>query len=107
MQTLNYWYRLKNKPTNTLSFPYEAIPGLPDDQNSELMGEMVFCPFVIEQEAIQQSKTKNAHWMHMFFHSFLHLLGYDHIEPDDAEVMEKLEIELLNYFNISNPYEMQ
>ncbi len=97
---LNHQYRGKNKPTNVLSFPFEAPPGVEID----LLGDLIICAPVVESEANEQQKTIIAHWAHMVTHGCLHLLGYDHITNDEAEVMEKLEIDILQQQGFDNPY---
>lgn len=97
---LNSEYRHKSGPTNVLSFPFEAPPGLQLD----LLGDIVICAPVITQEAIAQNKLPEHHWAHITIHGLLHLLGYDHIQDQDAEQMEALEIEILKKLSIANPY---
>jgi probable rRNA maturation factor len=58
----------------------------------------------VECEADEQHKPLRAHWAHMVVHGTLHLLGYDHIEDQDAEIMESLEVDILNQLNFPNPY---
>ncbi|OOE54942.1 MULTISPECIES: rRNA maturation RNase YbeY [Salinivibrio] len=99
-QSLNRDYRGKDKPTNVLSFPFDAPPGVEID----LLGDLVVCRQVVEQEAQQQGKALMDHWAHMVVHGSLHLLGYDHIEDDEAEQMEALERELLAAMGVSDPY---
>lgn len=99
-QQLNNEYRGKNKPTNVLSFPFEV----PDGIDLPLLGDLVISAQVVAEEAMEQSKQTSSHWAHMVIHGCLHLLGYDHIEDDEAEEMEALEIELLAKLNINNPY---
>ena len=84
-------YRGKDKPTNVLSFPFEAPPGL----ELPLLGDLVICRQVVEAEAVEQGKTLDAHWAHMVVHGSLHLLGYDHIEDEEAEEMEQLERDIM------------
>ncbi|MDE1358280.1 rRNA maturation RNase YbeY [Vibrio aestuarianus] len=99
-QQLNREYRGKDKPTNVLSFPFEAPPGMEID----LLGDLVICRQVVEQEAQEQNKPLLAHWAHMVVHGSLHLLGYDHIEDDEAEEMESLETEIMLDMGFEDPY---
>ena len=56
------------------------------------------------EEAQQQNKTLPQHWAHMVVHGLLHLLGYDHIDDNDAQIMESVEIQILSNLGFSNPY---
>lgn len=100
-QQLNHTYRQKNKPTNVLSFPFES----PVEMETPLLGDLIICKQIIEQEAQEQHKSLTSHWAHMIVHGCLHLLGYDHIDDDEAEEMEGLEIEIMAELGFSNPYE--
>jgi len=102
-QALNQQYRGKDKPTNVLSFPFEAPAGI----TMPLAGDLVICAPVVENEAREQRKSLEAHWAHMVVHGMLHLQGYDHIEDEDAEVMEALEVRLLAQLGFGNPYEAE
>ena len=97
---LNHEYRGKDKPTNVLSFPFEAPPGL----ELPLLGDLVICKQIVEQEAKEQEKPLLHHWAHMTIHGILHLRGYDHINDDEADEMESLETQLLASLSISDPY---
>lgn len=97
---LNNQYRGKNTSTNVLSFPAD----IPTHIDIQLLGDIVICSQVVEREAQDQCKKKSSHWAHMIVHGTLHLLGYDHISDDEAEIMEGLEIDILNQFGIENPY---
>lgn len=100
IRELNKQYRNKDKTTNVLSFPIQSPEGI----DVVLLGDIVLCARVIKQEASQQSKSEESHWAHMIVHSVLHLQGYDHVNDDDAEVMEKLEIKILQQLGFENPY---
>lgn len=101
-QYLNNHYRHKDKPTNVLSFPFEA----PVEMETPLLGDLVICKQIVEQEAKEQQKTLESHWAHMIVHGCLHLLGYDHITDDEAEEMESIEIEIMTELGFANPYEL-
>lgn len=114
---LNREYRHKDKATNVLSFPFEAdfplvggmMGQLLDDTESDpfvldLLGDIVVCCDVIEKEAVEQSKKTADHYAHMIIHGVLHLCGYDHINEQDAEQMESLEVSILAQAQIQNPY---
>ena len=100
IQSLNQTYRFKDKPTNVLSFPFEAPP----EVAIPLLGDLIICHEVVLLEAQQQHKTLQSHWAHMVVHGLLHLKGYDHIEDKDAEEMETLEIKIMQQLGFENPY---
>ena len=97
---LNLTYRGKDRPTNVLSFPFEC----PDEVELPLLGDLVICRQVVEREAAEQEKALIAHWAHMVVHGSLHLLGYDHIEDDEAEEMESLETQIMQGLGFDDPY---
>lgn len=101
IQQLNKRYRDKDKATNVLSFPMQT----PVEVDIVLLGDIALCAKIIKQEAIQQDKSSAAHWAHMVVHGTLHLQGYDHVQEDEADEMEQLEIKILNQLGFSNPYE--
>lgn len=98
---LNHTYRHKDYATNVLSFPADV----PDDMlDIPLLGDLVICVAVVEREAAEQGKSLEAHWAHLVIHGCLHLLGYDHIDDDEAEEMEALERTLLAELGHPDPY---
>ncbi len=99
-QSLNKQYRGKDKPTNILSFPFES----PAQIELNLLGDLVICAPIVSREAKEQEKSEISHWVHMVVHGTLHLQGFDHIEDDEAEAMEALEIKILNTLGFQNPY---
>ena len=99
-QTLNNHYRQKDAPTNVISLEYSDTR----DEFAMLSGELILCDEVIVREASQQGKSIFDHYAHMIIHGLLHIQGLDHIEADEAEYMENLEITILQKFDIKNPY---
>ncbi len=97
---LNEQWRKSQGPTNVLSFVYEGEPEIAPD----LLGDIVVCAPVVAREAQEQNKNIDAHWAHMVIHGVLHLNGFDHIKPEDADCMESLEIKILEKLNFNNPY---
>jgi len=100
-QELNAQYRGKDKPTNVLSFPAD----IPEEVGIPLLGDLVVCAPVVEREAEEQGKSLEAHWAHMLVHGSLHLLGFDHIHDDEAEVMESLETKIVTGLGFPAPYQ--
>jgi probable rRNA maturation factor len=124
---LNARYRGRDKPTNVLSFPAAALPvdrskavgrmrttaafdggaaaqGAPDDRTLWPLGDLVICPDVLRAEAREQHKSLRAHWAHLVVHGALHLVGYDHEDPADANRMERREVSVLRRLGFPNPY---
>ena len=100
MMALNQTYRNKTKDTNVLSFPTdpEVI------YLSKELGDIAICVPFMESEAKTLNRSKDNHMMHLVTHGVLHLLGLDHANEKDANLMESHEISYLKKFNISNPY---
>lgn len=98
---LNHTWRHKDYATNVLSFPADVPDELLD---IPLLGDLVICVPVVEREAREQGKPLEAHWAHLVIHGCLHLLGYDHLEDEEAEEMEALERELLAELGHPDPY---
>ncbi len=97
---LNSKYRGQDKPTNVLSFPFEA----PMEIEIPLLGDLVICKQVVDFEATKQKKPLFHHWAHITIHGILHLCGYDHINDDEAEEMEAVETQLLASLDIPALY---
>jgi len=100
-QSLNQQYRGRDYATNVLSFPFDAEIELP----VKLLGDLVICSAVVATEAKEQHKALHAHWAHMVVHGTLHLLGYDHIEEQEADAMEALERQIMLHLGYADPYQ--
>ncbi len=100
---LNKEWRNKDSATNVLSFPV----GEPIEQAPNLLGDIVICAPVVEQEARDQGKDSEAHWAHLIIHGMLHLQGYNHESDEEAMIMETKEIQILKNMGFSNPYEAE
>lgn len=103
---LNARYRGRDEPTNVLSFPTGEPLGrlAPDPAAPAPLGDLVLCSPVVAREARDQGKSLRAHWAHLIVHGALHLVGYDHIDPRDAQRMERREIAVLKRLGFANPY---
>jgi probable rRNA maturation factor len=97
---LNRAYRGRDYATNVLSFPVEPPPGI----KLALIGDLAICAPVVLREAAEQSKRARDHWAHLTVHGILHLLGYDHLQDVEAEVMEAMETRILAGLGIADPY---
>ncbi len=97
---LNEQYCNKDTATNVLSFPFEDPPNV----KTSILGDIVVCAPVISREAREQGKTLHAHWAHLIVHGVLHLCGYHHEVNDDAQIMQRLESEVVEQLGFSNPY---
>ena len=102
-QALNQDYRDKTYVPNVLTFEYGEI-GHDESGRGVLGGDVVICAPVVEREAREQNKPAQHHYAHLTIHGVLHLQGYDHIDPAEAEIMESREIAILKQFHIPNPY---
>ncbi len=119
IQQLNKIYRQKDQTTNVLSFPLFDGKKIKNGNFNKIidqlnlvnpyglchnLGDIAFSYQTLEKEAIEQQKSFIDHLTHLVIHGFLHLIGFDHIKKRDAEIMEKLEIDILSKIGIKNPY---
>ena len=104
IRTLNNNWRGIDKPTNVLSFPALQPPaGAPADA-PRMLGDIAIAYQTMRREADEEQKPFDHHLSHLAVHGFLHLIGYDHENDDDAETMESLETEILAQLGIPDPY---
>ena len=109
VQTLNAQYRHKDKPTNVLSFPMVQADLLDtiaqnSDDGEVLLGDIVLAYETCAREAAEKAITVDTHATHLIVHGTLHLLGYDHLDDDEAGAMEAIEIAALSALGIADPY---
>ena len=105
IRTLNSNWRGIDKPTNVLSFPalQPSGAGGPDDA-PRMLGDIAIAYETMRREANDEQRPFDHHLSHLAVHGFLHLIGYDHENDDDAEDMEALEREILSSLGIPDPY---
>lgn len=108
IQHLNRDHRTINAATNVLAFALldhdkgDAMPAV--DGMPLALGDIVLAYETVYRESQQYQKSMTAHVTHLAIHGTLHLMGYDHINPHDAQVMENLETQLLAQLGIDDPY---
>ena len=94
---LNLRFRDKPGPTNVLSFPAPENP-------EEHLGDIALAYGVCAREAEEQDKPFAHHLQHLVAHGVLHLLGYDHLQDEEAEEMEARERRILAGLGVPDPY---
>lgn len=110
VRALNFEWRGKDKPTNVLSFPMTEADALAsaEREGPELMlGDIVLARGVCEREAAEKAVPVETHATHLVVHGTLHLLGYDHIDDEEAADMESREVRALARLGIDDPYEVR
>jgi probable rRNA maturation factor len=95
VKELNALFRGRRKATNVLSFP---------GAEKNYLGDVAIAYGVTAREARGQGKRLSAHGAHLAAHGVLHLLGYNHEDEGEAEVMEALEMHVLARLGLPNPY---
>lgn len=84
-------------PTDVLSFPMDElqIPDGDEEPPIGLLGDIVLCPQVTERQAAENGRTPDAEAEYLLVHGLLHLLGFDHVEPDEKAEMFGLKDKIL------------
>jgi len=95
MTELNGRFRQKDGPTDVLSFPCDDPCAVVEPGEPVALGDVVIAPEVAERQAAEYGHTVEDELNLLLVHGVLHLLGYDHIEDDDAGVMQAREVALL------------
>ena len=96
MASLKERYLGEGGPTDVLAFPMDEGPG---DEMPFLLGDIVICPDVAREQADEAGATVAEELDLLFVHGFLHLIGYDHVRPQDAKAMRHRERKILQEFN--------
>ncbi|PLX30134.1 MAG: rRNA maturation RNase YbeY [Alphaproteobacteria bacterium] len=107
IQDLNHRYRNKDQATDVLSFQqYEDIDTIQAalSLHKISLGDIILSYDTLVKNAESQKKSHGNHFIHLFVHGMLHLLGYDHEHNEEAHEMEQCEIKLLAGYGISDPY---
>ena len=102
MREINRDWRGQDKPTNVLSFPGEDVEA--GEPAGAMLGDVVLAFQTIASEAALEQKSFEDHLTHLIVHGIFHLFGYDHLEEDDALVMEDAERRALSSLGIADPY---
>lgn len=105
---LNKEFRKMDKPTNVLSFASvddEAFDEMLASGAEVELGDVIVAFETMEREAKETDVLFCEHFCHLWAHGMLHILGYDHIEPEDRAEMEQREIDILEKLKIANPYQ--
>ncbi|TQK71861.1 MULTISPECIES: rRNA maturation RNase YbeY [unclassified Nocardioides] len=94
---LNEKWMEKEGPTDVLAFPMDELrPGLVNEEPEEgVLGDLVLCPAVAERQGETAGHGTLAELELLTTHGILHLLGYDHAEPEEHKVMFGLQDQLL------------
>lgn len=84
-------------PTDVMSFPMDELRPGRDDEEPEpgLLGDVVLCPAVAARQAVEAGHATQEELLLLTTHGILHLLGYDHAEPDQEKEMFELQRRLL------------
>jgi probable rRNA maturation factor len=105
VRALNAQFRGKDKPTNVLSFPAQALPqGVPGRHEPLLLGDVVLAAETVAAEARDLGIPVSHHVQHLVVHGLLHLLGHDHESDAEADRMEALETRILAMLGVPDPY---
>ena len=94
---LNVRWMEKDGPTDVLAFPMDELrPGKVTEEPEEgVLGDLVLCPAVAERQGLEAGHGRDAEIELLTVHGILHLLGYDHAEPEEHQEMFGLQDRLL------------
>ncbi|BBB56359.1 16S rRNA maturation RNase YbeY [Candidatus Megaera polyxenophila] len=109
IKKLNQEFRNENSATNVLSFPdldidFSQILEFKPDLDYIYLGDIAFAFETISEEVKKKNILFLNHFKHLLVHSTLHLLGYDHMNDTEAEIMQDIEVKILKKLSIPSPY---
>ncbi len=105
MAALNKEYKGETGATDVLAFPMDDLRPMSDEEpeETELLGDVVLCPSIAEAQAREAGHDTAAELRLLCTHGILHLLGYDHHEPDEEREMFGLQSRLLGSWGAVEP----
>jgi probable rRNA maturation factor len=106
MSSYNERFLDRSGPTDVLAFPVEElVPGVVPDHDPGgpplMVGDVIIAPAYVGRQAVEYEAGLDDEMALMVAHGILHLLGYDHVEDEDAERMERRETELLSKVGVT------
>ncbi|MFZ1815491.1 MAG: rRNA maturation RNase YbeY [Rhizobiaceae bacterium] len=102
IRDVNKQWRGQDKATNVLSFPAQDIK--PGGKAGAMLGDIVLALETIQAESALEGKPFDHHLTHLVVHGFLHLFGYDHMDEQEALVMEGHESAAMMLLGLDDPY---
>lgn len=113
IREINLEHRQIDRPTDVLSFPmiqYESPrdfskieqdeDNFNPDTGEALLGDIVLCVDKVKEQAKSYGHSEKREFAFLILHSMLHLFGYDHMEPEEAAVMEQKQRDILEHMGI-------
>ncbi len=101
MEQLHLQWMGEPGPTDVLSFPMDELrPGRDGETSAEgILGDIVLCPTVAASQAEAAGHSVMAELSLLTIHGLLHLLGYDHAEPEEEKEMFGLQADILKKYS--------
>lgn len=97
---INKQYRGIDRPTDVISFALEDSEGV-ELENYRILGDIYISIDKVKEQAREYGHSETRELCFLAVHGFLHLLGYDHMKPDEEKIMFGKQEEILNGFGIT------
>lgn len=103
IKAINKKFRKKDEVTDVLSFPasYDFLSWEKNEKDEIILGDVIICLKRAEEQAEKFGHSLKRETVFLFVHSLLHLLGYDHMEDGEREIMEEKQRIIMDRLNIS------